>query len=122
MVAIQKSLICVICKRSDAGPGVIGPFLLNCVVANLLCLPGADIADFAVGIVVPALSRDRVGDCFAQLVRTGVGQGIKNRQIGGAAGAIRVWLNRVEDLPIDTVMVTAKHLAGTTSTLLYRYS
>src|SRR5258708_6850032 len=122
MVAIQKALNYLLHEKSDTGLGIIGPFLLNCVVTNLLRLPRTDIANFAIGIVVPTLPRDRVGNCFAQLVRTGVSQGIQYRQIAGAAGAIRIRLYRVEDLPIDIVMVAAKRLARTTSALVHSNS
>src|SRR6266567_8058161 len=122
MDEIQKALNHLLHEKSDAGLGIIGPFLLNCVGTNLLRLPGTDIADFAISIVVPTLPRDQVGNCFAQLVRTGVSQSIKYRHIAGAAGAIRIRLYRVEDLPIDIVMVATKRLAGTTSALFHSNS
>ena len=56
---------------SDAGIGVVGPFQLDGVVAYLFCFPGADIADFAVVLIVPSLSRDWVGDGFGQFMGTG---------------------------------------------------
>jgi len=44
-------------------------------------LPGADVADFAVVVVVPALAGDGVGDRFAKLVGRGGGERIE----GGSA-------------------------------------
>src|SRR5437660_2334758 len=48
--------------RLDAGAGGVGPFELHGVGAELLCFPGADVADFAVVVVVPALAGNGIGD------------------------------------------------------------
>src|ERR1700704_2530320 len=48
----------------------IRPFELDRVFAQLLGLPGADIADLSVGVIVPTLAGDRIGDRFAKLVGT----------------------------------------------------
>ena len=48
----------------------IRPLELDCVFAQLLGLPGADIADLSVGVIVPTLAGDRIGDRFAKLVGT----------------------------------------------------
>src|SRR5207249_4213206 len=45
---------------SDAGAGLIRPFQLNRIIPDLFGLPGADVADLTLNVVVPALSRDRV--------------------------------------------------------------
>ena len=57
----------------EAGVGFIGPFKLDGVIAELFCLPRADVADFAVVVVVPALAGDGIGDGFAEFVRRGGG-------------------------------------------------
>src|SRR5207245_2388382 len=45
---------------SDAGAGLIRPFQLNRIIPDLFGLPGANVADLTVNVIVPALSRDRV--------------------------------------------------------------
>ena len=57
--------------RSDAGAGGVGPFELHGVAGEGLGLPGADVADFAVVVVVPSAARDRIGDRLAQFVGAG---------------------------------------------------
>lgn len=47
----------------------IGPFELDCVLAQLAGLPGTDVPNFAVVVVVPALAGNRIGDRFAQFMR-----------------------------------------------------
>ena len=46
----------------------IGPFELNCEVTYLIALPGTDVADLAVDVIVPTLARNWIGDCLAKLV------------------------------------------------------
>src|SRR6266478_5285136 len=65
--------------RLEALIGLIRPLQLYRVVADLLGLPGTDVADLAVGVVVPALPWDRIGDRFAQFVRRGRGQRLPGR-------------------------------------------
>src|SRR5579884_3883761 len=65
MVTLQKALKRLRSERSDAGIGLIGPFLLDCITTNRFRLPGANIANLAVSIVVPALCRNRVCDSLA---------------------------------------------------------
>jgi hypothetical protein len=43
----------------------VGPLLLHLVAADLLDFPGADIAYFAIVVVIPSLSGDWVSDGFA---------------------------------------------------------
>ena len=52
----------------DAGAGLVGPFELDGEVAEAAGFPGADVADFAVRVVVPALAGDGIGDGFAEFV------------------------------------------------------
>jgi hypothetical protein len=44
---------------------LIRPFELYCEFAQLLALPGTNIADLSVGVIVPALAGYRIGDRFA---------------------------------------------------------
>lgn len=55
-------------EKSEAGVGVVRPFELNGVVAELFGLPGANVPDFAIVIVVPALARDGISDSFTKFV------------------------------------------------------
>ena len=55
----------------DAGIRFIRPLQLNGVTTHLLGLPRADVADLPVHVVIPTLARNRIGDRFAQFVRTG---------------------------------------------------
>ena len=52
----------------DALIGLVRPFQLNGVRPDLLRLPCAYVANLAVYIVVPTLSRDRVRDGLAQFM------------------------------------------------------
>src|SRR5215471_20817295 len=92
----------------DAGLGSVGPFELHRVSIQLLCLPGANVADLTVRIVVPALSRDRIGNGFAQLMRGRGGQGVERREPALASGAIRIGHGRVEDIIAGGVVIAAK--------------
>ena len=57
----------------DAFLLLIRPFKLDRVTEHLLKAPRANVTDFSIGIVIPTRTRDRIGDCFTQLVRTGRG-------------------------------------------------
>jgi len=48
----------------------IRPFELYCEFTQLLALPGADIADLAVSVIVPPLAGNRIRDRFAKLMGT----------------------------------------------------
>src|SRR5207249_10813226 len=52
---------------------LIRPFKLDRVTKHLLKAPRANVTDFSIGIVIPTQPRDRIGDCFTQLMRTGCG-------------------------------------------------
>src|SRR5262250_846814 len=92
----------------DAGLGSVGPFELHRVSIQLLCFPGANIADLTVCSVVPALSRDRIGNGFAQLMRRRGGQGVERGEPALASGAIRIGHRRVEDTVAGGVVIAAK--------------
>src|SRR4029077_21126927 len=83
---------------SDAGAGLIRPFQLNSIIPDLFCLPSADVADLAVNVIVPALSRDRVRYRLAKFVGSRRGQGIQDAQAACAASATRIRHDSVEDL------------------------
>lgn len=88
----------------------VGPFQLYSVLPNLLCLPGADIADFAVCVVVPALPRYRIRDGFTKLMRTGRRQSVQYRQTAKTARTARVWHYGVEYLAGNVIVVAAECL------------
>jgi hypothetical protein len=52
-------------RISDALVSFVGPFQLHGVLPNFFGFPGTDVADFTVGIVVPALAGNRIGNGFA---------------------------------------------------------
>src|SRR5436190_14699546 len=53
---------------SDTRLRTVRPEQLHLVGAEFLVLPGADIADFAAGVVVPSLTGHWVGDRLGELV------------------------------------------------------
>src|SRR6478735_9100189 len=57
----------------------VGPLLLHPVGSNLLLLPGANVADLAICIVVPPGSWHRVGDGFAELMGADRGEPVEER-------------------------------------------
>src|SRR5258708_2205708 len=59
---------CGTLMTSHAGVFLVRPLQLDCVATHLLGLPGADVTDLTVVVVVPPLSRNRVGDRLAQLM------------------------------------------------------
>ena len=89
----------------------VGPFLLHFVCAERLYLPGADVANLAVVVVIPAASGNRVGDGFAELVRAGGSERVERAERAEAAIAVRVGHGGVEDLAVDVVVVSAERLA-----------
>ena len=97
---------------SDAGIGTVRPFQLDGVIAYLLCFPGTDVANFTVILIVPSLSGDRVGDGFAQLMRTGRRECIECSQTTCATLTIGIGHYGVKDLPIDVVVIATECLTG----------
>src|SRR5579859_750995 len=100
-----------------AASGLVRPKELNRVVSQLFGLPGADVADLAVLVVVPALARDGVGDRLGQFVRAGGGERVERLEVAGAAVAAWVRHYRVEELAADVAVVAAEVGAGTTASL-----
>jgi hypothetical protein len=77
-------------KGLNAGIGGIGPFQLHHVAAERLGFPCADVADFAVGVVVPALPGSWIGDGFAQFVGRSRSQRIEGCYPAQTTGAARI--------------------------------
>jgi hypothetical protein len=95
----------------QTGPILVRPLELDLIGSERLRPPGADIADLAIGIVVPTLPRYWVGDRFAELVRTGRRQCVKIGQAAETSGATRIRHDRIKYLTVDLVVVAAKRLA-----------
>jgi hypothetical protein len=81
-------------------------------VADLFGFPGADVADFTVGIVVPALARDGIGDGFAKFVGRGGGEGGESRESALTTGAAGEWHDGIEDIVGSGIVIAAEILAG----------
>src|SRR5207244_10392353 len=85
-------------------------FKLYRVAKHLLEAPRANVTDFSIRVVIPARTGYRIGDCLAELVRTGRGQRIERLQPAKAAGARWVGHYGVIDLA-HIVMIAAVALA-----------
>src|SRR5713226_6117069 len=101
----------------DATVGSVGPFELDGVGAEGARLPGADVADFAVVVVVPALAGDGIGDRFAEFVRRGGGERVESGDAAETAGAARVRHHAVEDAVIYGVVIATENFAGGAASL-----
>src|SRR5579864_6792768 len=97
--------------------GLVGPFELDGEATERAGLPGGNVADFAVVVVVPALARDRIGDRFAKFVRCGGSERVERRGAAEAAGTAGVRHHGVENIVIDRVVVAAENLAGSAAPL-----
>src|ERR1700720_279709 len=106
-------------KRLDAVAGGVGPFELDGVGAERFGFPGADVADFAVVIVVPALAGDRVGDGFREFMGTRGSEGGEEGDSAEATGAAGERHGGVEDAVGGGVMVAAEILAACGAALLH---
>src|SRR5206468_8990182 len=95
---------------SDALVRLVRPFELHSVGTELLGLPGADVADLAIGSVVPPLPRNGIGNRLAQLVRAGGRQRVEHREAARTAGAARIGHHGIERLGADGIVVAAKRL------------
>jgi hypothetical protein len=96
----------------DAGGELVGPLLLDSVVAYLLGFPGANVADFAVVVVVPALAWDGIGDGFAKFVRRGGADNGESIESALASGATGVGHDGVEDIVGSGAVIAAEILTG----------
>src|SRR6185437_12977216 len=106
---------------SDARVLLVRPLELHGVVAEPAGLPGADVADLAVLVVVPAVAWHGIGDRLAQLVRARGGEGVEQRQPARAAGAAGVRHDGVEDVCAGGVVVPAERLARAAAALRHRH-
>jgi hypothetical protein len=101
----------------DAGRGRVGPFELDGVAAQLFGFPSADIADFTIGIVVPALTRDGIGDGFAEFARTGgseSGESVESTLTARTTGERH---DAIVDAPDSGVVIATEILAGGSAAL-----
>src|SRR4051812_2892518 len=85
-------------------------------------MPGANVANFAVHVVVPATAGNRVGDRLGQLMRTGAGQGIECTQTAQTAVAIGIWHGCIKNLAAYVAMVPAECLTGLRPALNHGYA
>ena len=92
---------------------LIRPFKLDRVTKHLLKAPRANVTDFSIGIVIPTRLRDRIGDCFTQLMRSGCGSCIEGFQTAKATAARWIRHYCVIHRP-DVVMIAAVALARPT--------
>jgi len=104
--------------KQDAGAtlqaaiGGVGPFELDGIDTEGARLPGADVANFAVVVVVPALARNRIGDRFAELVRRGGSERVESGTAAETASAAWIWHHGVEGVVVDGVVIAAENFAG----------
>ena len=104
----------------DAIAGGVGPFELDGVGAELFGFPGADVADFAVVVVVPALAGDGISDGFAKFVRACGRERWQDREPAHAAGAAGIRHGGVKDPFGSDVVIAAKNFAAGAAALLHR--
>src|SRR2546421_44462 len=98
--------------RLEAAVGFVGPFELNSEAAEGTGLPGADVGDFAVVVVVPALTGNGVGDGFAKFVGSSGGKGVEVRESAEAASAAGIRHYGVEDAGVaDGVVIATEDFA-----------
>src|SRR5207245_5288169 len=90
---------------------VVRPLHLHGVAGHLLEVPGADVADLTVHVVVPASAGNRVGDRLAQLVGAGARHRVQRRKTAQTASAGRVRHHRVVRFA-GVVVIAAVALAG----------
>src|ERR1700682_5522714 len=106
--------------KSDALVRMVRPFERDRVTAEGAGLPGADVADFAVVVVVPALAGEGVGDGFAEFVGSGGGEGVEIGKAAKAAGAAGIGHDGIEDAVVDGVVIAAENFAGGAAALRHR--
>jgi hypothetical protein len=104
-------------KSSDAAACFVGPFELDGVAAEDPSLPGADVADFAVVIVVPTLAGDGVGNGFAEFVGRSGCERVEVSESAETPRAAGIGHDGVEDAVVDGVVIAAEHFAGSGASL-----
>ena len=85
---------------------------MNRVEPELLRLPGADVPDLAIRIVVPTLARNGIRDGLAELVGNCRCECVTNGEPAPATLAPGIGHDRVERLGPDHVGVAAETLTG----------
>src|SRR5580704_14807474 len=95
-----------ICKRSNALVLLVRPFELHRVGPDFLGLPGADIADLPIRIVVPPLTGNGVCNRFAEFMRRCRRERVQYGESARAPTATRVRHHRIEDLTRYIVVVS----------------
>lgn len=96
----------------NAALGVIRPLHLHSVVADLLKMPGADVANLSIILIVPSLPRNGVRYSLAQFVGTGCRKGVEDGEVVHAALAIGIGHHGVENLPVNGIVIATECLAG----------
>ena len=104
---------------SHAVVGLVRPLELHDVVADCLGFPGANIADLAVVVVVPALAGNGIRNRLAELVRGGGSQCFEHSQPSDAPLAAGIRHHGIKSLPPNIIVVPAERLAGGAATLDY---
>jgi hypothetical protein len=99
------------CTKLEAAATAIRPLLLHGVLTDLFGLPGADVSNLTVLTVVPALSGDGVSHGLTQLMRSGHGERLKTRKVGGAGRTTGERHHGVKNILSNCVVISAKHLA-----------
>src|SRR6266550_385618 len=97
---------------SNTGLSAVRPKQLHLVGAEGLVLPSTDVTDLAIGVVVPPLAGNRVGNRLGELVGADGRQRVERRQVAEAPRAIRVWDDRVIQPAGGAVVIAAERLAG----------
>jgi hypothetical protein len=106
-------------RQLSAGALGIGPFELNGIAAKLFGFPGADVANLTVGVVIPALSGDGVGDSFTEFVRGSGGKGVEDLQPAEAPVAAGVGHDGVEDVSGGSGFVIATEILARSGGALF---
>jgi hypothetical protein len=99
------------CTKLEAAATAIRPLLLHGVLTDLFGLPGADVSNLTVLTVVPALSGDGVSHGLTQLMRSGHGERLKTRKVGGAGRTTGERHHGVKNILSNCVVISAEHLA-----------
>ncbi len=106
-------------SRLNAGIGGIGPFQLHRVAAKRLGFPRADVADFSVGIVIPAGAGNGIRDGLAKFVGRGGRERVGNSQAAFASGAAGIGHRGIKNIIGSGVVIAAKSLAGFCAALVH---
>jgi hypothetical protein len=78
------------CRWLNALIFIVRPLQLHRVTRDLLEVPCTDVADLAVGVIIPTGPRDRISYRLAKFMRAGCRHGIKKLQSSKAASTSRI--------------------------------